>query len=127
MHNDASSFARAGWLPWALLPPTAVWLGMTVLRESSLFWRNAGGYPVVLRELVLETYYPATGVLLLACGLGAAHAFSRGALLRRTAVVGWLVLALAVGFGLAFAGANNLANLIDGRPLHSHSTAPPWE
>ncbi len=28
------------------------------LRESHIFWLNEGGYPVWLREVVLDTYYP---------------------------------------------------------------------
>lgn len=117
----------AAWLPWSLLPPTAVWLGMTVLRESSLFWRNAGGYPVALRELVLDTYYPLTGLLLLGCALGAATALAGVTTLRRITAVGWLIVAVAVGSGLAYAGANNLANVMDGRPLHSHRASAPAE
>jgi hypothetical protein len=35
-------------------------------------------------------------------------------------VAGWLLVAATLGFGLAYAGANNLANLLDGRPLHAH-------
>ena len=42
------------------------------------------------------------------------------ATIRRATVVGWLMLTLAVGFGLATAAANNVANLMDGRPLHYH-------
>jgi hypothetical protein len=120
MPDGAPTRNGSGWLPWALLPPTAVWLGLTVLRESSLFWRNAGGYPVALRALVLATYYPVTGALLLAGAVGAVHAFAGTATIRRATVVGWLMLTLAVGFGLATAAANNIANLLDGRPLHYH-------
>lgn len=122
MRDAASPINRAGWLPWLLLAPTAGWLGMTLLRESPMFWRNAGGYPVELREFVLETYYPVTGALLLSCAIGIVQAV-RGGLMRRITLVGWLVLTLAVGFGLAFAGANNLVNLMDGRPLHNHPGA----
>ena len=121
MPDAANSGRRAGWLPWALLPPVSAWLAMTVLRESPLFWRNAGGYPVALRELVLDLYYPATGLLLLSCGLGVVHTFCVTANWRRGTATGWLLVAAAVGFGLAYAGANNLTNLLDGRPLHYHS------
>jgi len=120
MREASASSDRAGWLPWTLLPAIAPWLGMTVLRESALFWRHAGGYPVVLRDLVLDTYYPLTLLLLLACTLGTLSTFAGVATLRRSTVVGWLIVAIAMGFGLAYAGANNLANLMDGRPLHSH-------
>ena len=122
MHEASPPVERAGWLPWALLPAIVPWLGMTVLRESALFWRNAGGYPVVLRELVLDTYYPLTGLLLLACTIGTIVTFAGVATLRRSTVVGWLIVAIAMGFGLAYAGANNLVNLMDGRPLHAHGT-----
>ena len=41
------------------------WLVMTALRETPIFWRNAGGYPVGLRMFVLD-FYPiiTTGLLL---------------------------------------------------------------
>jgi hypothetical protein len=120
MRNESGPMNHPGWLPWALLPPTGVWLGITVLRESSMFWRNAGGYPVALRALVLETYYPATGVLLLVFVVGTIRAFAGARTTSRFSVVGWRILTLTVGFGLAIASANNVANLMDGRPLHYH-------
>jgi hypothetical protein len=36
--------------------PVLVWFSW--LRETHLFWMNAGGYPVWLRELVLGAYHP---------------------------------------------------------------------
>jgi hypothetical protein len=121
MPEESPGPDRASWLPWLMLLPLAVWLGMTVLRESPLFWRNAGGYPVALREFVLGTYYPFTGLLLLSGGLGITQSIAGGTRLRRSTVVGWLIVAGITGFGLAYAGANNLANLMDGRPLHAHA------
>lgn len=112
---------QGAWLPWALLPPTAVWLGMTFLRESVSFWRNSGGYPVQLRSLVQHSYYPFTAVLLVTCVTGATVVFRRTQAIARRTMLCWLIVAMAIGFGLAYAGANNLANLIDGRPLHYHA------
>ena len=36
--------------------PTLGWFSW--LREMPIFWRNEGGYPVWLRDLVLGAYYP---------------------------------------------------------------------
>ena len=35
------------------------------LREVPIFWRNEGGYPIWLREVVLEFYYPLMALNLL--------------------------------------------------------------
>src|ERR1700742_3267812 len=35
-----------------------VLLFFVVLKEDPLFWRNEGGYPVFLRDLVLQAFYP---------------------------------------------------------------------
>ena len=33
-------------------------LSAAILRETSLFWRNAGGYPVWLRDVIYILFYP---------------------------------------------------------------------
>ncbi len=93
------------------------------LRENPMFWRNAGGYPVELRELILAFYYPG---LLAYVFLTFANCYAGWKLLR----VGWLDgLALMLGCalnGLLFAIIatvtvwNNVENLLDGLPLHFH-------
>lgn len=108
----AAAFLMAG----LLLP--FVWL-----REDQRFWTNAGGYPLWLRDLVLGTYYP------LLLSYSALLAFLSWHLIRRPArfarwfyveamvlAVLWLVLAVVATMMLS----NNIANLIDGRPLHDH-------
>ena len=35
-----------------------VLLVFTLLRETLIFWQNAGGYPLLLRDLVLYGFYP---------------------------------------------------------------------
>lgn len=93
-----------------------------LLREDPLFWQNAGGWPIWLRELVLATFYPLFGLLLLlftvlaaicvsGIGLGPAKMWVR----LPAAFLGlWLG---AVGVLVA---GNNVANLVAGRPLHWH-------
>ena len=54
----------SGWRPWALLPVALMWLGGTILKETPRFWRAEGGYPLQLRMLVLDFYYPFTAGLL---------------------------------------------------------------
>lgn len=93
------------------------------LREQPEFWTYAGGYPLWLRQAVLLGFYPlllAQGVLItfLSCLLVRSPSrFAR--LVYAEAVVlllHWAVLALVVLMMLA----NNVANLLDGRPLHDH-------
>jgi hypothetical protein len=93
------------------------------LREDQSFWTNAGGYPLWLRDLVLVAYYP----LLLLYGSLLAYLswlwLCRPARSSRLFCVEalvltllWVVLALVAVLMLS----NNIANLIDGRPLHAH-------
>jgi hypothetical protein len=97
--------------------------GFTVLKEDPLFWRNAGGYSVGLRETVLVLYYPLLGVNCLLCamytGLVAARRPVSGHssfLTIAGAVLLWALLFLNLGL----LTANNLQNLINGRPVHYH-------
>lgn len=108
----AAAFLQAG----LLLP--FVWL-----RETPHFWTNAGGYPLWLRDLVLISYYPLLLVyvgllsflswLLLCQPARSVRGFCAEAILLG---VLWLVVALVAMLMLA----NNIANVIDGRPLHDH-------
>ena len=50
--------ARLGLAGLALVATLPLLVYFTWLREYELFWTNAGGYPVVLRELVLTGYIP---------------------------------------------------------------------
>lgn len=93
------------------------------LREAPQFWTNAGGYPLWLRDLVLVAFYP---LLLIYVGLLAFLSwlwiFRPSRFVRLFCVEAvvllflWVVVALVATLTLA----NNIANLIDGRPLHDH-------
>jgi hypothetical protein len=99
-----------------------VWFAL--LREDQMFWTNAGGYPVWLRDLVLITYLPllaAMALLLLILSVilcakicGSIQFFVIEALLLLTC---WSLITIS-GW-IAF--SNNLTNLIEGRDLH-HKT-----
>lgn len=107
-----AAFLKAGFL----LP--FVWL-----RETPYFWTNVGGYPLWLRDLVLIAYYPLLLVYVgslsfLSWQLLCQPARSVRGFCVEAVVLGllWLVVALVATLMLA----NNIANLIDGRPLHDH-------
>ncbi|MDB6077993.1 MAG: hypothetical protein JWO82_1740 [Akkermansiaceae bacterium] len=118
--------ARTGCLFGGLILGLAlggVLLWFAVLREMQHFWRNDGGYPVELRHLVEAGFYPLALTAL-------AGQFLLGwALLRRarSSARVWIVqmlllclcLMLVVAAG-AVAFANNVVNLWNGVPLHSH-------
>lgn len=112
-----TGFAGLAWLSGNLV--------LTIFRESPLFWRNAGGYPTALRDFTLHFYYPILiGSMAICCALG-------WQLLRRCSIplrcsifslglvlLPWCVLFLNFGLMLA----NNVDNIIEGRPLHYHGT-----
>lgn len=93
------------------------------LKEQPLFWRNDGGWPVWLRELVLIFFYPLTGIelsLLLVLTwtgcqcVGASHRLM-------VARIGGLVVSW--GFFLLVMSilvTNNVINLLENRPMHWH-------
>jgi hypothetical protein len=93
------------------------------LKEQPLFWRNEGGWPVWLRELVLICFYPLTGVeLVLLLVLTWTGCRCVGASRRlMVARIGGLVISW--GFFILviiILAANNLTNLWENRPLHWH-------
>jgi hypothetical protein len=116
----AASPARRLAVLGVLATVCALWLMLTVLKETPVFWRNAGGYPVGLRFFVLDFYYPITA-LLLVCGLAQLVRLFRGGRPSRAELI--LVLAFWVLFssGSGLLVANNVVNAIEGRPLHWHS------
>ncbi len=94
-----------------------------LLREDPMFWRNAGGWPIWLRELVLDTFYPLFAgevsvlivlSMLVFCSQSLArwrkHTWTFTALMWL-----WMVAIVAVVVN------NNLANLSAGRSLHWHA------
>jgi hypothetical protein len=99
-------------------------LAAAALRETPLFWLNAGGYPVELRRWVLAFFYPALAayVVWLVASSAVGCVLLRGG--GRAAVVyllaaalNWLLLAVMATVIVW----NNVQNLLQGLPLHYHS------
>ena len=126
-----TSLQRQSWVDGAHLIVgvfvNTIFLGLLIffayLREQPLFWTNAGNWPIWLRQLVGASFYPLLllELILLTIFSGACvRVLSFG---YRTAIPAVLVLPfLWVLFILVLliVGANNLENLIAGRPLHWH-------
>lgn len=101
---------------------------MAWLREDPMFWRNAGGYPVWLRETVHAAFVPLFLVQAAALVFGTLRA-----LLHRSWSMIQLVLApvflgcwILLGAAAMQAVANNVANWFGGRPIHSHPVNRAW-
>ena len=95
-----------------------------VLKETPIFWRNAGGYPVALRDWVLDLYYPALTIYFvwLAASTGMGWLMLRsgirsGIIHLLVAALNWMLLAIIVTIGIW----NNVENLLQGQPLHHHA------
>lgn len=93
------------------------------LRETPIFWRNEGGYPIWLRDTVLETFYPlfflnAIVLLILSFGFLKLRLPSVRLWFAKAAVL--LFLWCGTGTTVVIVLANNVSNLIEGRPIHSH-------
>ena len=95
--------------------------GFTVLKETPLFWRDLGGYPTALRELVLIFYYPLLGMNLILCAtLTALIAYDYHLRARPSwwavalALMLWSILFLNAGLLVA----NNVENVLSGRDVH---------
>ena len=93
------------------------------LREQPLFWRNIGGWPLWLRDLVWLLFYPVLMLeiaFLLTLTAGVARCISLRCPYQGPAIVIlillwglWLVIMILVVW-------NNVENLLYGRPLHWH-------
>ena len=96
------------------------------LRETPSFWTNAGGYPLWLRDLVLEGFYP---LLFMYVGLVAHLSWEAITKPARVATFLWLevcsllLLWAAGGLTITIVVANNVTNLLEGRPFHSHTSS----
>jgi len=98
------------------------------LREVPMFWTNAGGWPVWLRDLVGFGFYPMLFLEIALLTLLSFVGLRCLARLQEPAVgvavillpVAWLLLFSVMGL-VAF---NNVENLIAGRPLHWHAGIP---
>jgi hypothetical protein len=104
-----------------LLVCNCILLWFSYLRESHSFWLNSGGYPILLRDIVLMFYYP-----LLALSTIGVVGLTIGALLTlRMPIVfisfeGLVIIAcwaLLIG-SMIVSFSNNFKNLWEGRPLH---------
>ena len=95
-----------------------------VFREQPLFWRNAGGRPVWLRDFVAAWFYPLFGLELIFLVVFSVACFdssyARGTV-GRSAILTLPALWGLLFFILAVVAANNLENLLHGRPLHWHA------
>lgn len=95
---------------------------LTLWKENELFWREAGGYPLWLRQSVEAVYYPYL-LFVIAAALALSYSvlarFFRTMKLSRIwllLLLAWLVITGSMGLLLA----NNISNFINGRPLHEH-------
>jgi len=130
-HSADSQDSRAEILTGAwLLLATVLGLGLgvvlvwfAVLRENQVFWTNAGGYPIWLRDLVLWCYLPLFGGVGLGLAALSMACFSRICRSLRFFAVEGLLLVVCWGL-LATSGyiafSNNLINIIEGRDSHYH-------
>ncbi|MEM6909969.1 MAG: hypothetical protein AAF555_00155 [Verrucomicrobiota bacterium] len=98
-------------------------LGMTFFKEMPIFWRNAGGYPIWLREVIGLIYYPWL-LFSLAC-LGGWNVYLFCWMVSRPrwlplcgTLIGsaWLILTISV----VWLGWNNLENVFEGRHYNHH-------
>ncbi|HCF94119.1 MAG TPA: hypothetical protein DEW46_03580 [Verrucomicrobia bacterium] len=106
-----------------LVTLNALLLVMTVLRESELFWRNKGGYPIPFRAFVLNYYAPLFLLMALANVLFSVLGFQRVRKLGLLLVI-FFVFASGIWFlfgsTVAIMVANNVINLLENRPMHWH-------
>ena len=94
------------------------------LRETPLFWRNAGGYSEGLRDWVKIGFPVLYGVDLILVALAFFVVLRAARVAPRLARVGLtfaLIQALLLLFAAGLAVQNNLQNIWEGRPLHWHA------
>ena len=101
-----------------------VLMGAT-LKETPLFWLNAGGYPEEVRSLLLVAFYPAYFIYIFLLTFAtflswrlmyiSKHA---GTLLLLASGVNWLLLAISTTIVVW----NNVENLLQGLPFHYHAS-----
>lgn len=97
---------------------------LTLLREQPLFWRNAGGWPIWLREFVEISFYPLLVLelmLLMTFSSVCARCLGPRCSSRGSAILMLTVLWVLFFCVVAVIGANNLENLLSGRPVHWHA------
>jgi hypothetical protein len=109
-----------------LLGNTGIAMALVIgawLRETPLFWRNAGGYPILLRDLVRGGFLVLfTADLVFVAGLslllirGLRQRSGPGCLGVAAMGLQWILLLVVAGVALW----NNVANWLEGRPWHTH-------
>jgi len=123
MKGSGAGIGAAALLAGLLLVFGVTLLAGAVLKETPIFWRNAGGYPEALRALVLNGFYP--GLIFYFICLLTASFFGwcwlragslGGGLLLLGCAANWLILAVISTIVVW----NNVENLLQGRPLHFH-------
>ena len=95
---------------------------LSMLRETPMFWRNAGGFPVILRDLVWLLFYPGLLGLTAACVTHSWLAFARMRQSKsRSLVLSVVIMQWMLWMGVVLiAFWNNISNFIQGLPLHQH-------
>ena len=96
---------------------------MAWLKEQPLFWRNAGGWPIGLREFVGWAFYlllsleglflAGFSIMLLASTV---HGRRSGGTVALCLGLLWVPFLTIIGIVIA----NNVENVMAGRPLHWH-------
>jgi hypothetical protein len=97
---------------------------LALLREQPLFWTNAGGWPIWLRDFVGISFYPLLVLelmLLMTFSALCARCLSTRCSSRCPAVLTLSVLWVLLFCVVAVLVANNLDNLLSGRPVHWHA------
>ncbi|MEN9975173.1 MAG: hypothetical protein RLZZ282_1179, partial [Verrucomicrobiota bacterium] len=92
-------------------------------RENKVFWTNAGGYPIWLRDMVQWTYVPLMLLAILALFVLSMACCSKIYKSIRFFVLESLLLFMCWGLFTTtgcIAFNNNIKNLIQGRDLHEH-------
>lgn len=121
-NNQSRSLVR--WLAggYLAIPASIAIFIEALLKESPLFWRNAGGFSVAFRDWVLHTFYPSffllAGFLLFLTLNGARHfrfIKAHPFISISPLLLAWIVLA-ATG---AVVVADNLQNIFHGQPVHA--------
>jgi len=121
--GTSTFIARLAGLYLLALLLNTILLVFAELREYPPFWTNAGGYPIELRELVLNAFYPLLLVQLIVLGTASLFQFRALPAGKKHRI---LVLALITLFWLFFGcivfifTANNLENVMNGRGFHYH-------
>lgn len=93
-----------------------------LLRETPMFWRNAGGFPIWLRESVLVVFWPAVAAMAAGGFVSIWLMFSVfvGTRLLKPAGAAVTLLWLLWLAVVLIALWNNLSNLLSGAPFHEH-------